>query len=350
MASNKKKSNGLGGKEAVFIVKPVAKGYGLDYIHVTLAVLVVILVGLAFALAAFKPAATVAPSCSTSNAVSNCITTPQHNSSQVLMAASEALVYYSTLNTSLSLLPYYSLMNRSRASYVPYGREWLVVVPYVSPYNSLVVYNFSMLIYDSNLSVKNAFINSVMPLVRTGKSVAGLGAVSIDTTSACNTTKPLPVYLITDPYAPGAFAAINSSIAASKKYGDSVDVSYFMVFSRFAISHYAGFSAGQTQLIGNYMYCASKQKNFPQFISNLSIAYNGDPLSNLTLTNVAQGSSLQMGDLGSCLANSSTAIDYQSELASHYNITSTPLLIVNCKYLTIPQTLDYAINYSLNST
>lgn len=337
------KKGKLDGKQPVFIVKPVAKGYGLDYLHVTLIALVIVLVAFAFALSFMRPA--VSTQCQITNTSMGC--SPTHNESQVISVAEKALVYYGKLNTSLSLLPYYSLINRSTASYVPSKGYWLVVVPYVSPYNQSVIYNFTMFISDSNLSVKNAFINSVTPTNGGEKSVVALGTVGVDQTVACNVTKPLPVYLITDPYAPGALNAIQSLINASSLYGNSIKADYFMVFSKYAISKYPGFGISQTQLMGNYMYCASKQPNFQKFISNLSIAYTGEPLNNLTLSQVAQGSSLNIDALNACISNSSTAIDYQAELASNYNITSTPQIIVNCKYLTIPQTLDDAINYSL---
>lgn len=346
MATKRRRNDGLTGKEPVFIVKPVMKGHGLDYLHLTLVVLIVVLVGFALALAYSKPATLVA-GC---GANSTTCSTPTHNESAVLSAADHALVYYASINSSISLLPYYSLVNRSTASYVPAGRYWLVVIPYLSPYNTSVTYNFSMLMYDSNLTVKNAFVNSVRPAASKGRSVVALGTVGIDDTAACNTTRPIPVYLITDPYAPGALSAIGRAINASAMYGNSIGFRYFMVFSSYAISKYPGFGVQQTQLLGSYMYCASKQGNFPQFMSNLSIAYTGQPLNNLTLGDVAHGSGLQIGALAACLANSSTAINYQAQLASSYNITSTPQFIVNCKYLTLPQTLGYAINYSLRGT
>jgi hypothetical protein len=346
MAAKKSPNSKLTGKEPVFIIKPVMKGHGLDYLHLTLAVLVVVLIGFAFALAYSKPASVSTP-CS-ANSIS--CSTPQHNESAVLSAADHALVYYSSINTSLSLLPYYTLANRSTASYVPNGRYWLVMIPYQSPFNSSITYNFSMVIYDSNLSVRNAFINSVIPRELSYRSVAALGAVAMDNTAACNTTRPIPVYLITDPYAPGAFAAVNSLLAAKAFYGNSIYTDYFVVYSNYAISKYQGFGIGQTQLLGNYMYCASKQSNFSRFMSNLGIEFTGEPLDNVSLGDVARGSSLSIGPLTACLANSSTAINYQAQLASNFNITSTPQLIVNCKYLTIPQTLYYAINYSLKGT
>ena len=50
MAKNVKKTE----KEPVFIIRPAMKNYGLDYLHISLIVLVIILVGLALALSFFK--------------------------------------------------------------------------------------------------------------------------------------------------------------------------------------------------------------------------------------------------------------------------------------------------------
>jgi hypothetical protein len=326
-------------------VKPLVKGYGLDYLHLTLIVLVVVLVVLAFALTFSKPP--VAVGCANTLNAQNCTTSaPVHNATQVLQIAEHEIAAYRNLNTSLSLLPYYSMVNRSTVSYVPTKKYWLVVVPYLDPYNSSVVFNFSMLVYDSNLSVGYTFINSVRVEPTASESAAGLGILSDDSISACD-TKPLPVYLITDPYAPGALPAIEAAINASREYGSSINMSYFYIFSGYAISKYSGYTAPVTQQLGSYLACASRQRNFAQFISNLSSAYSGNPLSNYTLYQIALGSSLNTTSLNSCLAKSAQILDVESGLASTYNITSTPQFVVNCRYFTIPQTLGYAINYSL---
>lgn len=358
MPTDKKNTNKkmMNGKEPVFLVKPIVRGHGLDYLHLTLAALVVILIVLAFALSFSKPAVILKCSQIVNNQTCvNSTTTPQtysynalHTKSQVLSAAESALPYYQTLNTSLSLLPYYSIVNKANISYVPSDREWIVVIPYLDPYNN-AVYNTSMTLYDSNLSVAGAYLQSVRPVESSSESVTALGAIALTDKTTCTTSNGVvPVYLITDPYAPGAIPSLYSAVNASREFGGKLNLTYYFIFSSYAISKYAGFGQAQTQEIGRYTFCASKQPSkFGDFLSNMSTAFTGEPLSNQTLFDVATGSSLNMASMQSCLTNSSQALDYQSQLASSYNIVATPQFVVDCKYLSIPQTVDYAINYSL---
>ncbi len=346
MARAKKVDALKGVKEPVFIVKPVARGYGLDYLHVTLVALVVILAGLAFALSFMKPA--VVLKCANGTTANGTCATSVHTSNQVLLSVEKALANYQSVNSSLSLLPYYSLVNRANASYMPSSGRWLVVIPYIDPYNTSITLNFSMLVSDANLTILRAFIQSINPRVSYNETVVGPGSIEIDGAPSCTTTKPVDAYMITDPYAPGAISALRTAFNASRRYGSEINMSYYIVFSRYAISRYQGFGEAQTQAIGDYIFCASKQRGFGDFLSNLSIAFTGQPLSNYTLSDVAQGSSLNMSEMDSCLAGSTQALDYQAQLASKYNIVSTPQFVVDCRYLTIPQTLGYAINYSLS--
>lgn len=346
MADKKKANTKLSGREPVFIVKPAFRNFGLDYLHIALIVLVVILVALAFALSTFKQG-TVITNCQYGNVNGTCNTTV-HNNTQVLAAAERILAGYSNFNTSLSLVPYYSLINQSKTDYLSDQKEWLVTVPYIDPLAKDTVFNVSMLLYDSNLSLAGSYIQSVRPQITTNNTVVGLGTVNLYGESACKTTAPVPVYVVVDPYSPDVLGTFDYAINASRHFSNKVNVSYFLIFSGYSQQYYAGYGEAYTQQMGKYMYCASGQHNFPQFVSNLSIAYTGKPLTNLTLYDVALGSSLNTTQLNACIANSTTALDYQSEFANLYHIVSTPTVIVNCKYSTLPQTLGYSINYSLS--
>jgi hypothetical protein len=342
MVKNKKDAK-INGKEPVFIIRPALKNFGLDYLHIMLIALVVILVALAFALTTFKTASMVSGcigNCSTSNAI--------HNSSEVLASAEHILALYSNFNTSLSLLPYYSLVNQSKVDYLAGQKEWLVVIPYINPLSNGAIFNVSLVLYDSNLSLAGSFLESVKPPGETNNSVVGLGTVSLYGRAACATSKPLPVYVVTDPYAPGALKALQTSINASRQYRGSINVSYFFIFSGYSQQFYSGYGLTYAQQTGQYMYCAAQQRNFSSFISNLSIPYEGKPLTNLTLYQVALGSKLNITQFNACMQNVSRSLDYQAEFANLYNIQSTPTILVNCKYSTIPQTLNYSIAYALN--
>lgn len=335
-------------KEPVYILKPAVKNFGLDYLHMELIAIVIILVALAFALAYFKPG-TVITSCAY-GAVNGTCTVPIHNSTQVLAAAEKIIASYATLNTSFSLLPYYALVNESKLSYLQNQSDWLVIVPYTDPFLSNTIFNFSMLLSDSNLTLENSFTQMIKPALYTNNSVVAPGTVSLYGSALCTTSKPVPVYMVTDPYASGVIPALYTALNASKHYGNEINMSYYFIFAGSAIPLYGGYGLESTQLLGRYLSCASKQSSFNNFLSNLSIAYKDVPLSNSTLYDIAQGSSLNTSALNTCMANSVTSLNYQAKVAALYNVVTTPEFIVNCKYATIPQTLNLAINYSLRQT
>ena len=346
MADNKRGKSKMG-KEPVFIVRPVHRNFGLDYLHITLLVLVVILVALAFALSTFK-SARVVTSCGSGNSSICNATNATHTSAHALAAAETALTSFSNINTSLSLLPYYSLVNQSKVSYLSNQKEWLVTIPYMNPLANDVVSNLSLVLYDSNLSPAASYLQSITPTTATNNSVVGLGTVKLAGEASCKTSSnKIPIYIVTDPYAPGMLYTLHAAVSTNRKYSGSVNTSYYLIFSGYSQNFYNGYGVADTQQMGRYISCASHQKNFPQFVSNLSIAYTGAPLSNLTLYQVSLGSSLNITQLNVCMQNVTTSLNYQSEFANLYHVVSTPEIIVNCKYTTLPQTLNYAINYSL---
>ncbi len=344
---NKQKE--ISGKEPVFIIRPAMKNYGLDYLHITLLALVIVLIVLAFALSMFKQGIVVKNCQYGVNATGACNETV-HNSTQALASAERYLAAYSNINTSLSLIPYFALVNRSDVSYLPQSRKWLVVVPYVDPLAENTVFNISLLLYDSNLSLSNSFLQTLSPSVPTNNSVVALGVVNIHGEAACKTSTPIPVYVVTDPYAPGMLNALNAAINTSNSYGNSINTTYFFIFGGYSIQYYNSFGVAHTQQLGRYLSCASMQQGrFSQFISNLSIAYNGKPMENQTLYQIVQGSGLNISEFNGCMQNVTTALNLQADFANLYHIVSTPTIIVNCRYSTIPQTMRYAINYSIEN-
>jgi hypothetical protein len=348
-----KKKEKMKSKEPVFIIRPALKNFGLDYLHITLIALVLILVVLAFALTTFKSPILITQCSNSTNSTApgNCNNSTSgaiHSSSQALAAAERNLALYSNFNTSLSLLPYYSLVNQSKVDYLANQKEWLVTIPYINPLANDVIYNTSMILYDSNLSLAGTYLESLKPPGETNNSVVGLGTVSLYGRSECQTSKPIHVYVVTDPYAPDAIPTLQTAINASRQYKGTINVSYFFIFSGYSQQFYNGYGVQDTQYMGQYMYCASHQSGFSNFLSNLSIPYEGRPLTNITLYQVVQGSGLNTDQFNNCMQNVSTDLDYQAQFANLYNIQSTPTILVNCKYSTIPQTLNYSIAYALN--
>lgn len=334
-------------KEPVFIVKPAFRHYGLDYLHISLIALVIILVGLSFALATFKPGVLL-QNCTYGSLNGTC-NTPIHNSSTALAAAERALASYAYFNTSLSILPYFTLVNQSQVSYLPSSREWLVVMPFLNPAFNYTKFNVSMLLYDSNLTLALSSLQTLKPIYYPNNTVVALGTVSYYGKAPCSLSKPIPVWFVIDPYAPGAIPAMYTGINTSKKYGPAINLTYHVIFTGYASKFYSGYGTAYTQNLGRYITCASKQPRFTQFLSNLSIAYSGNPINNQTLYQIVLGSNLNITPFNTCMQNVTSYINNQALLAKLYNIVSTPQYIVNCRYGAIPQTLNYAINYTLKS-
>jgi len=341
MASRKTRERKPAKAEPVYILKPAFKRGGLDYLHISLIAFVIILIALAYALSTFKTALV----CSYGALNSTCIT-PEHNSTQALDAAERILASYSAINTSLSLLPYYALVNRSNVEYLSNTSEWLIVIPYINPFTNETL-NFSMLIRDSNLSLVLPFQQTIAPLAYTNNKVIAPGTISLYGRAGCSSSTPIPTYSITDPYAPGALQSILKATNTSKKYAGSVNMTYYFIFTGNAAQLYYTYGINETQLIGAYLKCATNQGKLGAFASNLSTAFHGYPLSNSILSQVAAGSYLNASSLSTCLKTVYTSLEYQARLAAFYNITQTPTFIVNCRYQTLPQTLDEAINYAL---
>ena len=341
-----RKNKAAAPKEPVFIIRPATKRGGLDYLHISLIALVVVLVALAFSLAYFKQGV-VLKNCQYGIVNGTC-SQPQHNSTEALAAAERILASYAYVNSSLSLLPYYSDVGRANVSYIQQQNEWFVNVPYTDPLLNNQTFYISMLLNGSTLSLVQPFLQTVAPAQRTNNSVVSLGVVSIANKVFCTSNAPIPVYLIADPYAPGAFQSIATAINLSRQYAGRVNLTYKMVFTNYSISQYRGYGSATTQDLGRYLLCSSTQPNFGGYVANVSKVFNGRPIDNITLYQTAIGSGLNMNALNGCLANSTSVLEFQATLAQFYNVVTTPQFIVDCRYSALPQTASRAISYTIN--
>ncbi len=282
-------------EEPVMLVRPAIRSLGLDYLHVSLLILVVILIGLAVALSAFHAGASLL-NCPYGITNSSTCITPHHTSMQALEAAESAIASYAPTNSSLSLLPYYSEPNLATVSYLSNQSEWLVVVPYLYPANTSQTLYFSMLFYDSNLTLVRPFLQIPASPYPSQNQVVALGAVSLYGKSQCtyNSTATMPIYAFIDPYAPGALAGMKDGINATDKFGSAINLTYKFIFTPYATQLYAGYGINATQQNAEDLFCASQQQRFPAYLANYTILFNGAPLGYTSLEQVAQGSGLNM--------------------------------------------------------
>jgi protein-disulfide isomerase len=335
-------------KEPFLLVKSV-KWFGLDTLHILLIALVLILIGLSISLSEFRPGPVIinCPYGITQNYT--CINL-NNSSSNVLLAAERVLASYSLINSSLSLLPYYSLVNEAKISYMSNLNEWYVSIPYINPFIKNQIFNVSIILNASNYTLKSFNIQTFKPLYNSQNRVISLGTISLYGKTECTQKTPIPIYLFVDPYAPGALQSMYDAYNTTVKYGNKVNMSYKFIFTGYALKYYKSAGVNETQTVGESLFCASQQPNkFDAFLKNYSILFNNYPLSNVTLTQIASGSGLNMSKYDLCMQNSSEILRNQALLSDFYGVETTPTFIVNCKYMTIPQTLNDTLGYVFNS-
>ncbi|MCL4380727.1 hypothetical protein M1141_00440 [Candidatus Marsarchaeota archaeon] len=347
-AKANKSSASTAEKSPIFLVKATKRG-GLDYLHISLIALVLILIALAYSFAKLKPL----NSCSSPNQtvsygiLNNSCVRLENNNTQVLHAVEKAIAGYASTNTTFSLLPYYSYINRTKIYYLENQDRYFVQVPFKDPLNNQTL-NFSMLFNSNTLALISAYTQSLVMPQNTSNRAVSFGTVKLAGKVACasSLSNSIPVYLFNDPYSPGAFSSIINASKGGGKYANA-NISYYFIFGSSSTRLYNSYGVERTQLLGDYLACASKQHNFYGFAVNLSKIYNGVPMQNYTMYQTALGSGINTTQLNACISNSSSILTSQSNLAKFYNVVSVPEFIVNCEYTSLPQTLSNAINYSI---
>ncbi len=338
-------------KEPSIIIKPIGRFGGLDNLHLTLIVVIALLLLLVLVIAYAKPI-TILSSTNTSanctNSTAGTCAQPMHNSTQIRLLAERILASYTSVNGSLSVLPFIANVSGMNVSYVPYLRSWRVDITAMSPGTSETS-QAEFLISDVNTSQITPLLQVAKPPSITNNSVVANGVVKLAGRYACLQQQPTNVYWFIDPYAPGAVKSLLNFTDLEIEFGNKVNLTIRVVSGAATQQVGSTFGLFNAQLLGRYTYCASQQSNFTAFASNLNSVYAGSYLSQPVLANIANSSKLNYAQLTSCLNQSVQVLDVQSLLAKYYNITQTPVAVVNCEYLAIPETAHQAICYS-NST
>ena len=345
-------------KDVEVVIKPISRLGGLDNIHVALIALVGILVALLFVISGAKTVQMINSTNATNSTAhqlasnytcsSGRCTEPVHSAAQVKVFAEQVLASYNYVNGSASLIPYFSDISNATYSYMPKDNEWYVTVPAVNSANGIRFYE-SLVVFDSNLSLAYMSIESQKPPVIVSDKLVSQGVISLSNKLSCNTQSPVQVFWFIDPYAPGAIASLNNLTKLESRFGNNVNVTVKIMFGGATAQVGSEYGLGNAQELGRYLLCASEQENFGKFSEALQSAYGGQYLSEPILNPIAQNSGLNMSNLNSCISNSTSLLNRQALLEQYYNITTTPVAIVNCKYLTIPQTVQEGVCYDNSS-
>lgn len=331
-------------KEPSVVIRPIGRLGGLDNLHITLLIALAVLMLLA-ALVAYSKPVTIAniTNCTYGSANNTCIT-PLHNASFVGALAERVLASYATVNSSLSLIPFISNVSTINAAFVPQSRAWLVSLS-ARNLGSNQTFRVAFLISDTDTSQITPLLQTAKPSMISNNSVVSLGVVRLNDKPACgaNSTQ---VYWFVDPYAVGALKSLQNATALETQFGSKVNLTVKIVAGADTQRIASSYGLGNAEALGMYAFCASQQSGFSSFVSNLNSLYSGSYLSANVLSNIANFSNLNRTALNSCLGGAVPKINAQGLLAQYFNITQTPVAIVSCQYLAIPQTAKQAVCYA----
>ncbi len=337
-------------KEARIIIRPIGRLGGLDGIHLSLIILIAILMALLLVVSypgSLPQQNATLRNCTYGTYNGTCIL-PKQSPADVRLAAERFLASYADVNTSLSLLPFVADVKNMSLAYLPQAAQWYATLPLINPaYNSTIY--FAMLISDKDTSSIVPLLQTMGPGSLSNDYTVSRGVVKLAEKSACQTASPLHIDWFIDPYAPGAVKSLLDAVAEEKSMGSSINLTIEILFTQSSQVISKAYGLNDTLALGEYLFCASQQSQFGTFVGKLNSIYANAYISPQIASELANASSLNRSALQSCLGSAGTLINRQAVLAKYYNITSTPSVVTNCEYLSIPQTESYAICYS-NST
>jgi len=296
-------------KEFVKIVKASEKGF--DYLHFSLMFLVLVLIALIFFLA--------------SNQKIYIQQQALHSKEEILNFSSRIIASY--LNSNYSFIPFSSSL--PQASF--FNGTWIVEAN-VSKEKLIII------IDDKNLSIKNIYFATSIPKVSVGNlKIVANGVIELNYPK-CNET-----FWFIDPYSINSLTTLNYSNPQTK---------FVFIFTKdsLILMNNPTYGINRTQLLTRYLYCAYKQGKLIKFVDSLKslgivISPRAFPVHEEILKSASSLASLNFSQLNSCLNSSTQALNVQATLAKFYNITSSPVVLVDCKYLTIPQHVSDALAY-----
>ncbi len=336
-------------KEPSMVIKPIGRFGGLDNLHMSLIVVIVLLLLLLLTVSYGKPILinnttnSTIPICNLTTGA-NC-SGAMHSQAQIKTLSERILASYANVNSSLSLLPYISNISSLNAIYLQASKSWYVSLKAKNP-NGNLTFTFAFLINDVNTSQITPLLQTVAPSKISNNTVVSTGVVQLSSKYvSCLTPSPIQVYWFIDPYALGAVKSLLNASNIMQQYGSQVNLT--MKISAGSDTQRVGSQVGLANALylSKYVLCASQQQNFTSFATNLNQAYSNGYVPQNTLISIANLSKLNNVQLNQCLSTSGQAINSQALLVQYYNITQTPLAVVNCHYLAIPQTVKQALCY-----
>jgi hypothetical protein len=331
-------------KEPSIIIRPIGKLGGLDNLHITLIVVIVLLFLLVLVTSYSKPILIT----NSSNSSNVSVHAPEHSAAQIKVLVERLLASYASVNTSLSVLPFISNITAMNLTYMNTSRSWYVHLTARNPGNN-ITFAVAFLINDLDTTKVIPLLQAAMPSQVGNNTVIAQGVVQLGGKYACLTSSPMQIYWFIDPYAVGSVRSLLNVTNLETRLGNKVNLTVKIHFYSDTQNIASSFGLFNAQYLGKYIFCASQQKNFSSFVSNLNSLYSGTYMPQGVLSNIANISKLDFPELSNCVNASTQTLNTQSLLAQYYNITQTPIVVVNCHYMALPQTVHEALCYAENS-
>ena len=339
-------------KEPGIIIRPIGMLGGLDWLHITFGVVIALLLALLLVVSYNKPVlttnSTTQSNCTYGYLLNGSCAVPLHSAAQVKGAVERLLASYATVNGSLSLLPYFSNVSSISETYLPQSGEWYVGLKATNPANNQA-FTVSFLVNDSNITKATPQTQVAAPSSVSKNYVISQGAVRLAGKYVCSEQAPMSVYWFVDPYSPGSIRSLANATALEGRLSGSVNVTVKIINGPSTEGMAGAFGTDNALTLGRYVFCASQQPNFRNFTSDLNSLYSGSYIQPSTLAGLANVSRLNYTSLSACIGNATQVINNQALLASYYNVTQTPSVVVDCAYQALPQTAAAALCYA-NST
>ena len=338
--------------EPNLIIKPIGRLGGLDGIHVVLVLLLVVALALLLYISYAKQSILVITNQSANQTINttNCVygfyknscVNPIHNATQIKLIFENLLASYSTVNNQDSLIPFISNTSQIKEYYSPSNKTWIVTVT-EKDIQSNTTFLFSAIINDTNTSKIIPSIQTILPTIKSKNLVTGNGYIDLTNKTSCITENTTPVYWFIDPYSPGSINSLSYYEQIQKSFNKSVSPDLYILYTQYSQEIANEYGLQNATMMGKYLFCASKQPNFDQFASTLNLSYQNLYISTSQLNLIAKNSNLNITQLSQCISTSGTAINRQAIVANYYNVTSSPFVIIGCKYQAIPQSAYQAI-------
>lgn len=193
------------------------------------------------------------------------------------------------------------------------------------------------------LFLDKAYLEGPIPPIISQNKVVTNGTVQLYGKLNCSTDK-VRVWEFSDPYCPTCIAPEQKIDEFRERYGEDIDFEYHVLLSR-SILMENSYGKDDVERISRYFVCAQKQGLLMPLKECALAKYTAKgveaPLSKEEL-DACVPNQINRTAFDSCVAREAPAdIAFDSKVAETYQITETPMMLVDCMYRMHPTYLEH---------